>query len=324
MHLFFVLLFLFIGIAIIIWGGNIFITAASALAKATGIPKMLIGATIVSIATVLPELMVSSLAVWQGSTDFSFGNNIGSIICNTGLIMSIALAIAPQNCGKGFKSNALFMLISLLILIFLAHDLIIGYSDAIILFLMLLAFILISIRQAKNSPDQPSTEIDMPVKKCLVHFLIGAACIAIGAQLMVKNGVAFATILGIPERIIGLTIVSIGSSFPELVTIIAAIRKKEFQIGVGNILGANILNILLLPAVCAIIAKGQLILGIQKLSFSSSPIPTTLYIDIPFAMLLTLLMIIPPLIKKKFFRWQGFICLILYLLYNIFIFITIK
>lgn len=324
MHLFFVLIFLGIGITIIIWGGNIFVTAASALAKATGTPKMLIGATIVSIATVLPELTISSLAVWQGSTDLSFGNNIGSIICNTGLIMSIALAINPQNCGKGFTSNALFMLISLVILIFQAWDLLISYQDAFFLFLILLAFILFNIRQAKNSPDQPCAEIDMPIKKCLIHFLIGATCIAVGAQLMVKNGVTLASILGIPERIIGLTIVAIGSSFPELVTTIAAIHKKEFHIGVGNILGANILNILLLPAVCATIAKGQLFLGTQKLSFSSSPIPTTIYIDIPFAMFLALLMIIPALIKKKFFRWQGFISLSLYLLYNVFIFITIR
>lgn len=324
MHFFFVLFFLFIGMAIIIWGGNIFISAASALAKATGIPKMLIGATIVSVATVLPELMVSSFAVWQGSIDFSFGNNIGSIICNTGLIMSIALAITPQNCGKGFTSNALFMLISLIILMFQAYDLVIGYSDAIILFLILSAFVFFSIRQAKCSPDQPSNEIDMPVKKCLIHFGIGAACIAIGAQLMVKNGVALALMLGIPERIVGLTIISIGSSFPELVTTIAAIRKKEFHIGIGNILGANILNILLLPAVCAFIAKGQMLLGLQKLSFSGTPIPTTLYIDMPFVMLLALLIVIPALLKKKFFRWQGFICLILYLLYNIFIIISIR
>jgi len=324
MQSFFVLLFLVIGIMIIVWGGNIFINAASALAKATGIPKMLIGATIVSLATVLPELMISSLAVMQGSTDFSFGNNIGSIICNTGLIMSIALALTPQKSGKGFTSKALFMTFSLLILLFLARDRAIEYKDVFILFLLLFIFILFSIREAKYSPEPPCENIDMPIKKCFFHFLIGAVCIAIGAQLLVKNGVTLATILGIPERIIGLSIVAVGSSFPELVTTITAFYKKEFHIGIGNILGANILNILLLPAVCGTIAKGQLYLGLQKLSFFNSAIPTTLYIDIPFALLLTLLMVVPPLAKKKFFRWQGFVCLGLYLLYNIFIFATIK
>ena len=321
MPLWLTVVFLLFGLLIIIKGGDIFVDAAVSVAKATGIPKMLIGATIVSMASALPELFISSLAAAQGSPDLSLGNNIGSIILNTGVILGISLLARQQAVGRDFRNKGLFMLLALLALIIVSLDLVIGYLDAAVLLLFFLYFIISGSREAMTvrlpEDDAPRQAIDKG--RTAARLLMGAACIVIGAQLMVKNGIELASVLGVPERIIGLTIVAVGSSLPELVTTVTAMLKKEFSIGVGNIIGANTLNIVLIPPVCALLSKGSLPLSLQTVHSLGGEIPTTLYIDMPMALLLFAVVLVPGIIKKRLYPWQGFLSIGLYLAYLLFI-----
>ena len=310
-----------IGLFIIIKGGDIFINAAVHLANTTGIPKVLIGATIVSIATVLPELLISTLAAARGSPDLSLGNNIGSVIFNTGAIMAISLIVAPQISSRNLRSKGFFMVFSLLVLWALVGDGSLSLSDSAILFLLLAWFIYSSIREAKQdkSLEIKTSSPLIPLSRQILGFIIGAACIVIGAQLLVSNGVRLAQILAVPERIIGLTVVAIGSSLPELVTTITSLRKGESSIGIGNIIGANTLNIILIPPLCSLVSKGNFAPGMENFSIFPHPIPTTIYIDIPLALLLLLIMVVPSSITNKLQRWQGTAMLLLFIIYYILI-----
>ncbi len=317
MPVWWIIIFLVLGLYIIIKGGDLFINAAVGLANATGIPKMLIGATIVSFATVLPEMLISLLAVAKGSPDLSLGNNIGSVIFNTGFILALSLIACPQKITKGFKSKGLLMLASALYLFLAAADKSIGYLDAAGLFLLLGFYIFTSLKEAKKGqrPEEFLINNGRPLKTYLIHFIIGAALIGIGAQVMVANSINLAKILGVSERVIGLTIVAIGSSLPELVTTLTAIRKKEFTMGVGNIIGANTLNLILIPPLCTLIAGGNLPISLQKLPPFKNPVPSTLYIDIPFAILLLFLVVFHPLYRGRLCRRQGIIILLLFTAY---------
>ncbi|MCL2678036.1 MAG: sodium:calcium antiporter, partial [Clostridiales bacterium] len=314
------------GLLIIIKGGDIFVGAAVAVAQATGIPKMLIGATIVSMATALPELFISSLAAAQGAPELSLGNNIGSVILNTGVILGFSLLARRQAVGRDFQSKGLFMLFSLLVLIGASLDRVIGYLDAAILLILFLYYIISSAREALTVRLPEDAAPRRPINKgqTVLRLLMGAACIVIGAQLMVKHGVALAAALGVPQRIIGLTVVAVGSSLPELVTTVTAMLKKEFSMGVGNIIGANTLNIVLIPPVCALLSRGNLPLSGQAVSFLPGEIPTALYIDMPVALLLMAVALLPGMLKRRLYPWQGFLSIGLYLAYLCFIFTTMR
>ncbi|MCI8336439.1 MAG: calcium/sodium antiporter [Peptococcaceae bacterium] len=323
MSFFMTIMIFIIGLILIIKSGDIFVNAAIMLAEITHIPKILIGATVVSLATTLPELLVSVMSVAQGSIDLGISNNIGSVICNTGFIMGLSILCIPQTLsGNSFRNKGLLLLGFTGLLFYLCRDLNISYSDSLLLMGCFLIFTGLSVLEAKagqneetTMPSPEATDTNISKEKCFLGFFLGAAGIIIGARLLVNSGITIAAFLGIPERIIGLTIVALGTSLPELVTAVTALLKQEGQMSVGNILGANIMNITLIPACCGMIAAGHMTLNLQQTPFFTEPISSTLYIDIPLSMVLMSLIILPSLITKKIKRYQGLGVLLLYLAY---------
>ncbi|MGI5900759.1 MAG: calcium/sodium antiporter [Christensenellales bacterium] len=305
MHVFTAVIFFAAGLVMIIKGGDIFVDAARAIAGITGIPKIIIGATIVSVATTLPELLVSLLATAQGSPDFASGNAIGSVSANMGLILGVSLTAMPSPADrKSLLSKGLLMMASAAVLCILSLDESLTARDSLLMLGMLSYFIYINIKSLKNQGcfgEERLLTSKKTKQRIVFRFALGAAAIAFGAHLLVEKGEALAHIMGIPGGIIGLTLVAVGTSLPELATTLSAIRKRESALSVGNILGANIIDLCLILPACSFLSGGQL------------PVSRTIaLLDIPFAVLLMSIAIIPALISGRFRRWQGVLMLILY------------
>ena len=295
-------LLLVLGLGFIIKGGDWFVDSAIWMAKITKIPPFIIGATIVSLATTVPEVLVSVLATAQGSTDLALGNAIGSIIANIGLIMGISLYVAPpKTTSKDYIIKGLYMVGAALVLIFLSLDGELSKLQSIILWVLLIGFFVLNITTSQKQEDIEEVSFD---KKYILLFILGAVSVVIGARLLVDNGVAIARALNVSEAIIGLTIVAVGTSLPELVTTITALIKKNSNLSLGNIVGANIMNILLVIPASTLVSNGGLVMRMQ-----------TVRQDIPFSVLFMLIAMIPPLLFKRFFKWQGLIMLVTYGLY---------
>lgn len=312
--------FLFaLGLGAIIKGGDLFVDAAAWIAKISGIPQFVVGATIVSIATTLPELMVSSIASAQGNNQMAVGNAVGSVTANTGLIMALGIIFLPHSVNlKRFAPKAVILIASVFLLgIFsLTGKLnIIGTAGMLIIFAI---FIIQNLHDAKESFSQGqisakemrSAFTGRDVLRHLIFFFLGTAGIVIGSHLLVENGTLLADrVFRIDRRIISLTAVAIGTSLPELVTTAAAIAKKQGSLSVGNIIGANIIDLTLIMPVCSLICGGSL-------SISKS----TLLIDLPFLAVIILAVFIPVFKTKRFSRSQGFLALAMYGIYMMFLF----
>ena len=206
-----VLLFL-VGLACLIKGGDWFVDGASDLARRFHLPELLIGATVVSIGTTLPEVMVSTMSAISGHGEIAYGNAIGSVICNTALIAAITIAVRP---GK-VDPKALYLIGSF------------TRTVGILMLCVFLVYMILNVRQMKNSPQpepqEPEGE-ELPVWKMILFLVLGAALIALGAHLLVENGTKIAQALGVPESVIALTFVALGTSLPELVTAITSLVK---------------------------------------------------------------------------------------------------
>jgi cation:H+ antiporter len=297
-------LLLILGLGFIIKGGDWFVDSAIWMARITKIPPFIIGATIVSLATTVPEVLVSVIATMQGSTDLALGNAIGSIIANIGLIMGISLFVAPPKLtSKDYIIKGLYMVASAIILIVLSLDGLLSKPQSIILWALLIGFFILNITSSKKDGTMEEVEFD---KKYILLFILGAISVVIGARLLVDNGVAIARALNISEAIIGLTIVAIGTSLPELVTTITALIKKNSNLSLGNIVGANIMNILLVIPSATLVSTSGLVMRMQ-----------TVVQDIPFSILFMSIAMIPPILFKRFFKWQGLLMLITYGVYLI-------
>ena len=306
-----ILLFL-LGLGLIIKGGDVFVDAATWMAEASGIPKFIVGATVVSIATTLPEIFASSIAAAGGSTEIAVGNAIGSVTANTGLIMGVSIIFLPmviQRAQIGMKSG--MMLTSILALLLVCLDGAVTIWDAVILFLLFFAFIVENLYSA--SKHKESDERPQVTKKILLinilKFVLGAAALAIGSNLLVDNGKYLAKLIGVPERIIAITMIAIGTSLPELVTAITSLVKKQGSMSVGNIIGANIIDITMILPICSFISGGTLSVPAASVS-----------IDMPVCLGIAAVALIPTLIFKKFHRVQGVIMVggyIAYLIYSV-------
>ncbi len=318
------LLLFILGLAVIIKGGDLFVDASVWIAKKTGMPRMLIGATVVSLATTLPEFFVSVIAVSKGVADLGIGNAIGSVICNTGLILALSLIIRPQRVKMGtFFAKAAVMVVSLLLLFVLCLDSSLSAAESIPLYLLLSLFVYSNVREARNGDIRtPETAEGRPAVN-IVKFIAGAAGIVIGARILVDSAVKIAASLGISDGIIGVTIVALGTSLPELVTTITALKKKESEIGIGNIIGANIINITLVLSTCALLG-GNINLESSYLPTLSGIMPRSLYIDIPVAALLFVLLLVPPLFfKGRLARFQGVLMIGVYFAFIVFLIINL-
>ena len=249
-----VLLFI-VGLLFLIKGGDWFVDGASALARRFHLPELLIGATVVSIGTTLPEVMVSTMSAVSGHGEIAYGNAIGSVICNSALIAAITIAVRPGKVDpKTLKTPVIFFFIAAAIYCVAAY----GFGEftrpmGFIMLAMFVAYMVANVRQMKNAPAEEHVEEEelIPLSKTLILLVAGAAVIAVGANLLVDNGTLIAQALGVPESVIALTFVALGTSLPELVTSVVASRKGENGLALGNVIGSNIFNILMVLATSA-------------------------------------------------------------------------
>lgn len=303
-----ILLLFLIGIVLIVKGGDYFVDASVWIAEVLRIPKFLIGATVVSFATTLPELLVSVIAAIEEKPDMASGNAIGSVTANIGIIMSIAIICMPMIIKRTeLFAKGVIMILSAVILFYFSSDFAISYVEAIILILVFLIFMGENIVSAKklrdNSIEAPQTSTKETITN-IIKFIIGIAAIVVGADLLVDNGSELARIIGIPESIIAVTLVAVGTSLPELVTTVTAIIKKQSALSVGNIIGANIIDLTLIMPICSIIYHGNIPVSMQTAS-----------LDIPICIMIMAVSVIPALIFERLRRWQGIVMISIYAIY---------
>ena len=286
--------------------------AASWIAEASGIPKFIIGATIVSFATTLPEMLVSVFAALEGNADIAVGNAVGSVTANTGLIMCLSLVC--MTClmeRRQFGVKACLLLAAILSLFGFTRDGRLSVAEGLLVLVIFAGFLaesLISARREQGTERKAEGERPAVSGKTvagnIVKFVLGAEGIVLGAQLLIDNGSAIASLLGVPDAIVAATMIAIGTSLPELVTTLTAIRKKESSLSVGNIIGANIMDLTLILPLCS------LILG--------KPLPVQsqgMLLDIPACLIICAAVLVPALWKGKFQRWMGFLAGGLYIVY---------
>ena len=296
-----------IGLVLTIKGGDWFVDSASWFAEATGIPKFVVGATIVSFATTLPELLVSVRAAMNGSAQLAIGNAIGSVTANTTLIMGVSLvAMAGVISRKSYslKGGLLLSAIVLLTLLSVNHSL--PTWSAFVLWAIFIVFMISNVIEGKKASESDEFDVyeknEIPSK--VIFFVIGTLSIILGAEFLVSSAKTIASGIGISETIIGFTVIALGTSLPELVTTLTAIRKKENSLSVGNIIGANIIDTTLILPLCSIINGKSLPVDRINLVF-----------DFPVCITACAIAVIPTIIQGRFKKWQGFALLFVYALY---------
>lgn len=311
------------GLILMVKAADYFVESAVKIAELSGIPKLIVGATLVSLATTLPELFVSTTAIFEGKTEMAIGNALGSVIFNTAVILSLAaIFMAGKVDKKNILEKSFILLLSLSTLIIFSIDLKITLIESIIQIVFVILYTYLNIRAARLQKEVKDEEVvSNKGKQYIINFLIliiSAVGIKYGAQFLVEGAIIVADELLVSESIIGLTILAIGTSLPELATTITAIVKKQQSLSVGNILGANILNITLIMGTAGIIANSKFnealtIVPSKLIPFQN--IPQTLYLDLPIAFIVILLFVLPIAITGRIKKWQGIVGLSLYLCY---------
>lgn len=305
-----VILFFAIGLIMTVKGGDLFVDAAIWIAEKTGISSGIIGATIVSMATTLPEFFVSTVASNEGFSEMAIGNAIGSYICNIAFIIGICSLIRPIKIKDKFFGIKGTMMIGYLCIFFLfSKDGFITFKEGYLLVLLQIFFVFLNILEHRRESTYRSKNKGKYIcKKDLikngVKFIVGILLIIYGAHILVDSGVEIAKALRIPKQVVSLTLLAIGTSIPEFVTSIVAILKGQQNISLGNILGANIINISIVVGISTLVSdKGLIVTG------------HTLFTDIPMAMLVSFLFVLVGLLNKKIGRLTGLILLGAYITY---------
>lgn len=310
------ILLLALGFVLLIKGGDWFVDGASGIARRFHLPEILIGATVVSIGTTLPEVMVSAGAALQGSGSIAYGNAIGSIICNTALIAALTVSIKP---GKADRKSMLipvsFFFVSAFVYCFIAYAFgRFSRLSGIILLTIFAVYMITNVMSMKKSSVQETSASDGEEQseggsflKDIILLVLGAVLIAFGADFLVDNAIIIAKECGVSEKVIGLTIVALGTSLPELVTAVTSLIKGHGSLSLGNIIGANLFNLVLVSG--AAIAINPFDLPVSGLI---AGINSSLVLDIPVMLSVMGLLTIPTLIKQKLSRWQGIVLLGIY------------
>lgn len=327
-------LFLIIGLVLIIKGGDWFVDSSTWIAKVLGVPEIIIGATIVSIGTTLPELLTSLIAVVKGMqsadaqaiqslNEIAVGNAVGSMLCNIGLILALVIAIKPPKAeGNSFLSKGIALIIATVCMcVFALTDSKIVLWEGIVLLVFFIAFMTMNVVEAVKDNKETARLVQIGeqekavvekdkkvIAKNSIFFIIGAGAIAFGAICLVSTAQTLCLKMGISSQIVGVTVVAIGTSLPELVTSITSLKKGS-DIGIGNIIGANMINCTLLIGLISVVTGSGL------------PIDNiTKNVGVWVLLGITALLLIPTMIKKKTFRWQGATMLATYLgfmIYNV-------
>lgn len=301
------------GFFVLIYGANFLVDGASSLASKFNVPNMVIGLTIVAFGTSAPELVVNVIAAMGNDTAIVMGNVIGSNIFNVAAILGLSAIIAPLSV----KSNTTWIeiplsLLSAVVVLVLANDIFldqstlsfIGRADGIILLLFFAVFLGYNIHLSLAGKSSEEIEVkDYSKLKSLLLIVLGLVMLIVGGRLIVTNAVKIAQLIGLSERVIALTIVSIGTSLPELATSLIAVRKKNVDLAIGNVVGSNIFNVFF-------------ILGISSL-VSAVPVVdanlTDLFVNLIFSVMLFLFVFIGK--GRKVERWEGVIFLLGYFTY---------
>lgn len=322
-----------LGLILLIKGGDWFVDGATGIAHKLHIPELIIGATVVSIGTTLPEVMVSATSAISGHGEMSYGNAIGSIICNTALIAAITIAVKPSKVDpKSFRLPVLFFFGTAIFYATISYTL--GYFSRIVGIVLLVIFVVymaVLIMQAKKemkgenlNKEETSLQEDSAranskkqTLKDIFFLIIGAVLIAVGANLLVNNGTKIATSLGVPESVIALTFVALGTSLPELVTAITSLVKGHGALSLGNIIGANLFNLVLVSGMSITlmpfsIPQEKMLAGINA----------SLLIDIPVMLCVMAIMALPALFRGKLSRIQGILLLLIYAAFCVFQFVS--
>ena len=306
-----------LGLVLLIKGGDWFVDGATGIAQRFHVPDLIIGATVVSIGTTLPEVMVSATSALTGHGEIAYGNAIGSIICNTALIAAITVAVRPCPVDRdSLKTPVLFFFVSAAIYCLNAY--LTGYFSRVLGVVMLLLFALymfLTIRQGFRNPappeeaaaGEPENSKGNSMGKDILLLVVGAALVAVGADLLVDNGTLIAKALGVPESVIALTFVALGTSLPELVTAITSLIKGHGALSLGNVIGANIFNLVLVSGVSMALSPFRI-----PQSSTIGGINASLVLDIPLMLFVMAFLTLPALAKRKLSRYQGVVLLILY------------
>ena len=324
------ILLLLVGFVLLIKGGDWFVDGATGIARRFYLPEVLIGATVVSIGTTLPEVMVSAEAALSGSGSIAYGNAIGSIICNTALIAALTIAINPGPAArKSMTLPVIFFFIAAALYSFCAYVLEdFSRTIGILLLALFAVYMVTTVLRMKHSAPEGTAHTEAALEqvsgedytveseqdgtqdklwKDILLLVVGAALIALGANLLVDNAIVVASALGVSEKVIGLTIVALGTSLPEFITAITALIKGHGALSLGNIIGANLFNLVLVSGVAVTISPFAL-----PVSGTIGGINSSLVLDIPVALLVMLLLTVPTLIRQKLSRWQGVVLLGIY------------
>ena len=349
MNLLVPIFWLIIGLLLLIKGGDWFVDGASGIARRFHLPEILIGATVVSIGTTLPEVMVSAGAAVKGVGDIAYGNAIGSIICNTSLIAAITIAIKPGPAAR----KSMFVPVSFFFgasAIYCFSSYVLGTFSRTIGVILLSVFVIYMVttvmRMKKTAASIETVQIEEQVGaltseaeleaqsgedhtveskeagtkdsllKDIVLLVVGAIIIAIGASLLNENAQTIARECGVSEKVIGLTIVALGTSLPELVTAITSLIKGHGSLSLGNIIGANLFNLVLVSGVSVTLNPFDV-----PVSGYIAGINSSLVLDIPVMLGVMLILTIPTLIKQKLSRWQGILLLGTYVAYTVLLFV---
>ena len=306
-----------VGLVLLIKGGDWFVDGATGIAKRFNLPDIVVGATVVSIGTTLPEVMVSTTGALAGSGAMAYGNAIGSIICNTALIAAISITCNPGPVNvKSMKTPVIFFFGSAALYCFASY--VLGEFPRWMGFVMLGIFVVytvLTVRNGLKNPDAGAEEEEEEESKPkalwqeLLLLVAGAAVIAVGADLLVDHGQIIALELGVPETVVALLFVALGTSLPELVTTITSLKKGRASLGVGNVIGANVFNLVLVSGVAVSLAPFPVPMENELLN---TGLNMSLVFEIPVMLGVMALMALPALATKKLGRWQGIALLAIY------------
>lgn len=303
-----------VGLVLLIKGGDWFVDGATDIAAHFHVPDLIIGATVVSLGTTLPEVMVSATSAVSGHGEIAYGNAIGSIICNTALIAAITVSVRPGPVDpKSLKIPVFFFFAAAALYSINAYLTgYFGYAIGTCLLILLALYLYCTIRQGLKNPSAPAEETEASKESralwvSIAMLIGGAAVIAVGANLLVDNGTLIAQALGVPESVIALTFVALGTSLPELVTAITSLIKGHGSLSLGNVIGANILNLVLVSGVASVLRPFSI--PQEKLLFG---VNASLVLDMPLMLFVMAFLTIPALATKKLHRYQGIVLLCIY------------
>lgn len=312
-----ILLFI-IGLGLIMFGGDRFVDASILISKKLGIPQIIVGATIVSLGTTLPEVLTSTTAAFAGKGDMAIGNAFGSIVCNTALIAAITQLFKPS---KGVERSSISWRAILYFGVYVVVStigLLTGVIPRWLGVLLLLGFCFYAFMSIRDSSGEESAEeakdkeeAEGSVVAAIFTMIICAAFLFLGSKLLVNNGTVIAQKAGVSDAVIAVTFVALGTSLPELVTAITSLIKGYADVSLGNIIGANTLNLLLVVGIPATIKK----IEIQDM--------TSFRLTAPTGLLVMLLLILPFWFKKRGYRLQGAALIAIYAIYTVLQFVMV-